>query len=778
MEKYGIGQPVRRKEDVRFLTGTGTYIDDIKPDNVAHALVLRSTHAHAKILGIDGTEAENMPGILGIVTGKDWIAEDFQPMPTKSAVNKKIDGTPLNQPPRHALAIDRVRYVGEPVALIVAETVSQAQDAAEAVEVDYEELEAVTDQVKALEPGAPQIWDDIEGNFCLDFELGDKEETEKAFKGADHVIKLDLRNQCVTATPIETRGAIASYDKDTGKYFLQNATQNVHANRDTFAGVLKIPSEDLHHVAPDVGGGFGAKNSGYPEPSLLLYASKKIDRPIKWISDRNESFAADTHGRDQATTVELALDKDGMFLGLRTKTIGNIGAYCWTVGPFTPTGGSARTQGGPYYFPAMHYTGIAAFTNTMPLDPYRGAGRPEGSFQIERIVELAARELGIDPVELRRKNLMPADSLPRKTPMGLDVDTGNFPEVFERTLKMSDRAGFAKRVADSAAKGLKRGFAIAPYLECTGGGPKEFAGVKFARDGSAALRVGSMSTGMGQETSMPQILSDRLGIDFDKITYVQGDTDATPIGGGHGGSRNMEVGGSAVLQCANEVLVKAKQIAAHLLNSNADDMELSEGVFTDVKTDQSVSMVDVVAASFEQSRLPDGMEEGALDTDTIYEREIISCPNGCHSAEVEVDPETGSVNVEHMWVVDDFGTIINPMLADGQVMGGIAQGLGQALMEEIIYDEDSGQLVTGSLMDYALPRADSMPKMEMAFFEDAPTAKNPLGVKGSGEAGCCGAPPAIVNAVLDALKDDGVLHIEMPLTSEKVWRAIAEAKAG
>ena len=497
MQKYGIGQPVRRKEDARFLTGKGNYIDDIAPENLAHAVVLRSPHAHAKILSLETSEAETMPGILGIVTGKDWVREDFQPMPTKSTVNKKIDGTPLNQPPRHAIAIDKVRYVGEPVALIVAETAAQAQDAAEVVEVDYEELIAVTDQVKALEPDAPQIWDEIEGNFCLDFELGDKQGTDKAFEDADHVVTLELRNQRVTAVPIEPRGAIAGYDPETGKYFLQNATQNVHANRGTFADVLKIPHEDLHHVAPDVGGGFGAKNSGYPEPSLLLYAAKKISRPVKWIAERNESFAADTHGRDQASTIELALDKNGKFLALRTRTIGNIGAYCWTVGPFTPTGGSARTQGGPYFFPTMYYSAIAAFTNTMPLDPYRGAGRPEGSCQIERIVELAARKLGFDPVELRRKNLMPANALPRKTPMGLDVDSGNFPEVFECTLKMSDRDGFAKRLAASEKKGLRRGFAIAPYLECTGGSPKEFAGVKFGKDGTLTLRVGSMSTGMG-----------------------------------------------------------------------------------------------------------------------------------------------------------------------------------------------------------------------------------------------------------------------------------------
>jgi len=776
MEKYGIGQPVRRKEDVRFLTGTGTYIDDITSENLCHAIVLRSPHAHAKIIRIDTGEAENLPGVLAIITPGEWMEQGFQPIPSKSAVNKKIDGSPMNQPPRHCLAIERVRYVGEPVALIVAESVEQARDAAEMVEVDYEELDAVTDQVKALEPDAPLVWDDIERNFCLDFELGDKEGTKKAFEAAEHIITLELRNQRVTAAPIEPRGAIASFDSKTGTYFLQNATQNVHANRAAFADVLKIHHDELRHVAPDVGGGFGAKNSGYPEPPLLLYAAKKLDRPVKWLNDRNESFLSDTHGRDQATKVELALDKDGKFLGLFTKTIGNIGAYCWTIGPFTPTGGSARTQGGAYYFPAMYYTAIAAFTNTMPLDPYRGAGRPEGSFQIERIVELAARKLGMDPIELRRKNLMAADTLPHKTPMGLDVDSGNFPEVFERTLAMSDREGFAKRVEESENKGLRRGFAIAPYLECTGGAPKEFAGVNFAADGTLTLRVGSQSTGMGQETSMPQILSATLGIDIEKISYVQADTDATPFGGGHGGSRNMEVGGSAVLQAANEVIVKAKQIAAHLLNSNTDDMSFSDGVFTDVKTDQSISMEDVIAASLEQSRLPEGMEAGALDTDTTYEREIISCPNGCHSAEVEVDPETGVINVERMWVTDDFGTIINPMLADGQVMGGIAQGLGQALMEEILYDEDSGQLVTGSLMDYALPRADNMPKMEMAFYEDAPTAKNPLGVKGAGEAGCCGAPPAIVNAVLDALKNDGVRHIEMPLTSQKVWQAIAEAK--
>jgi len=776
MQKYSIGQPVRRKEDVRFLTGKGTYIDDIAEENMAHAVVVRSPHAHADIIDIDMSDATDMPGVLTIITGKDWTEEGFGPIATKSAVKNKIDGSPLNEPPRHCLAIERARYVGEPVALVVAETLMQARDAAEAVMVDYEELDAVTDPVRAMEPGAPQIWDDIENNFCLDFELGDKEATEAAFANADHIITLNITNNRVTAAPLETRGAIASYDASTDSYFLRNATQNVHANRAAFAGeVLNIPADTLHHMAPDVGGGFGAKNSAYCEPPLILYAAKRTGRSVKHINDRSESFLSDTHGRDQISKVELALDRDGAFRALRTTTVGNLGPYCWTIGPFTPTGGSSRTQGGPYEFATMYYSARAAFTNTMPTDPYRGAGRPEASFQIERVIDLAARTLGMDPVEIRRRNLMKPDTLPRKSPMGLDIDCGDFPEVFERTLKMTDREGYAKRKAESAKKGMKRGFAIAPYLECTGGSPKEYAGVTFDEDGTVTLRVGSQSTGMGHETSMPQILGDRLGLPFDRINYIQGDTDATPIGGGHGGSRNLEVGGSAVLQLAHEITARGKVIAAHLLNSNEDDIQFSDGTYSDIKTRQSVTMEEVITASHEAGRLPDGMEPGCMDSDTIYEREIISIPNGCHAAEVEVDPETGVVQVERFWAVDDFGPIVNPMLADGQVMGGVAQGLGQALMEEIVYDPDSGQLMTGSLMDYALPRASDMPAMEIGYYEDAPTRKNPLGVKGAGEAGCCGAPPAIVNAVIDALSEMGVTHIQMPLTPQKVWKAIQQA---
>ena len=466
---------------------------------------------------------------------------------------------------------------------------------------------------------------------------------------------------------------------------------------------------------------------------------------------------------------------DGTFKGLRTTTIGEMGAYCGTVGAFTPTGGSARTQGGPYAFEAMYYSAKAGFTNTAPLDPYRGAGRPEGSFQIERIVELAARELDMDPVELRRKNLIPKDALPLVTSMGLDVDCGDFPTVFEKTLAMTDRAGYEARAAASQAQGKCRGFAIAPYLECTGGMPKEHAVISFDDDGSVSLAIGSHSTGMGHETSLPQILAAQLGIDIERIKFTQADTDATPLGGGHGGSRGMEMGGNAVLQTAGEVIEKGKAIAAHHFECSVDDVEFDDGAYIQPGSNNTMTMDNAINAAQDHSTLPDDLAPGCLDTGSTFERGIISIPNGCHAAEAEVDPETGAVQITGFWVVDDFGTIVNPMLADGQVMGGIGQGLGQALLEQAIYDEESGQLVTGSLIDYALPRAEDMPPMRLDYYEDSPTKKTPLGAKGAGEAGCCGAPPAIVNAVLDALKGHGVTHIEMPLTPEMVWQAVRDA---
>jgi aerobic carbon-monoxide dehydrogenase large subunit len=776
-DRVRVGASVPRVEDRRFLTGTGTFIDDIVLPHQAHAAILRSTHAHAKIASLKVDGARRAPGVLFVLTGREWVAAGHGPIPTRSTVRTKTDGSPFNEPRRHCLAVDAVRHVGEPVALVVAETKAQTEAALELIEVEYQDLASVTHQMAAIEPGAPQLWPEAPGNVCVDYQLGNKDAVAEAFTKAAHVVTLEVVNNRVTGAPMEPRGVIAAYDKAADTYVLWNASQNIHANRQIIAEqILNLPAAKVRHVAPDVGGGFGAKNSVYPEPALLLYAARQVGRPVKWVATRSESFLSDTHGRDQISTISLALDKDGTFLALKVETVGNLGAWCGTMGPFTPTAGSARTQGGPYAFNAMLYSAKAAFTNTPQTDPYRGAGRPEASFHIERIVEYAARRLGFDRIELRRKNLIKREAMPWKTPMGLNIDSGDFPEVFERTLKLADYQGFPQRAAQAKARGLRRGFAISPYLECTGGGPKEEARIAFHADGRITLSVGSHSTGMGHETALPQILAARLGLPIGSIRFVQGDTDATKTGGGHGGSRGLEVGGNAVLQAAEEIIAKARTVAAHLLNSQAGDIEYAEGRLRDVKTGQALTMADVIAASHDAGRLPHGLQPGVLDTAVVYERQAITVPNGCHAAEVEVDPETGLVSVVGFWAVDDFGTIVNPMLADGQVMGGVAQGLGQALLEEVVYDVESGQPLSGSLMDYALPRADQVPPMMVAYYEGAPTRHNPLGVKGAGEAGCCGAPPAIVNAVLDALSEYGVLHLDMPLTPQKVWRAIGGVK--
>jgi len=775
MQDVRIGEAVRRREDDRFVSGRGSYIDDIVPPHAAHAVILRSSRAHARITAIDLSAAQAAEGVLLVFSGADWKETGYAPIPTKNAIRKNRNGTPFGEPIHHCLAIDRVRHVGEPVAVVIAETYRQAREASELIAIDYEDLPALTDPALSRQAGQTRIWEDIAGNTCLDFELGNRAATEAAFASAAHTVALDVVNNRVTAVAMEPRGVIASYDAASGSYTLTNSTQNIHSNRDVFARMLKIPADKLRHVAPDVGGGFGVKNCLYAEPALLLHAAGKLGRPVKWIADRSESFQADAHGRDQVSRVELALDAQGVFQALRVSTVGNLGAWCGTMGPFTPTMGTARTQGGPYRFPAMLYESTTVFTNTAQTDPYRGAGRPEASFHIERIVEYAARKLDLDPVELRARNLLPREALPYKTVMGLEIDSGDFPELLRQTLKLSDHAGFAARAAAAKARGRLRGFAVAPYLECTGGDPKEYAAVAFASDGTVELKVGSQSTGMGHETAHAQILADTLGLPIAAIRYVQGDTAATPTGGGHGGSRGMELGGNAVLRAAEAVLVKAGEIAAFLLNSRSDDLKFAEGRFTDAKTHQSATMAEVVKASFEQGRLPHGVAPGALSSSAVFERAKITIPNGCHAAEVEVDPDTGVVEVVGFWAVDDFGRIINPMLADGQVMGGIVQGLGQALLEKVVYEEGSGQLLTASLMDYCLPRADNVPPLEIAYYEGAPTKNNPLGVKGAGEAGCCGAPPAIVNAVLDALKEYRILHIDMPLTPHKVWRAIHES---
>jgi len=773
MQHYGLGQPLRRREDRRFLTGQGRYLDDLDVPRLAHLQILRSEHAHARILGIDVSAAKEIPGVLAVLTGADWRASGHGPIPTRTPV-KNSDGSPISKPERPALCLDRVRYVGDPVAVIVAESVAAASEAAAQVLVDYEPLPAVTSARQALAPGAQKVWDQFPDNVCVDFQLGDEAAVTAAFASAAHVVSLDVDNQRVMASPLETRGAIGHFDATSGEYFLQCSSQNVHSNRNQLADeVFHVGRDTIRLKAPDIGGGFGAKNPLYPEQALVLWAARRAGRPVKWVDTRSDSFLADVHGRDQQSRVELALDEHGGILALRVSSIASIGAYLASIGPFTPTGGTARTQGGPYRIPALLFRSKALFTHSSPTDPYRGAGRPEASYQIERIIDVAARRLGMDPGELRLRNLLTPEQLPHVTGSGAEIECGNFPELLRRCQRQADWLGFARRREQSAARGQLRGIGICSYLECSGGGPREFASLEFIPKGRVRLSVGCHSTGMGHETVLPQIVAATLGIAIERIDYVQADTSATPFGGGHGGSRNLEMGGSASLLVSERVIEKARDLAALSLEAAREDIRFSNGQFEITGTDRSISMSTLIDQISDPAP-PAAMAQANLDTSVEHDRDGITFPNGCHIVEVEVDPQTGVVQILAYHVVDDFGTIINPLTAAGQVMGGVAQGIGQALLEKIIYQEDSGQLLTGSFMDYGIPKADNLPPIQVEFFEEAPSRRNPLGVKGSGEAGCCGALAATVNAVMDALSGQGIEHLDMPLTPLRVWQALSD----
>lgn len=776
IERYGAGQPIRRKEDRRFLTGEGRFVDDVSMPDMVHMAILRSPHAHAQIESVDTTAAARSPGVVAVLTGADWVADGLGGIPTRTAA-KNSDDSPIPVPERQGLVVARARFVGDAVAAVIAQTPTAARDALELIEVDYRPLPAVMSAEEALAADAPLVWDDIPGNLCVRFEVGDSGAVDRAIADAAHVVSVSVDNQRVTAAPIETRGAIGHYVAEADRYCLVCASQNVHANRNQLAEqVLHIPSQQLRVLAPDIGGGFGAKNPLYPEHALVLWAARRVARPVKWINDRGESFLSDAHGRDQQSRVTLALNAHGDFLALRVDSVGSVGPYLLSVGPFTCTAGTARTQGGPYRIPALHFHSRAAFTNTAPTDPYRGAGRPEATYHVERVIDLAAAELGMDRVALRRRNLLRRDELPHTTGAGARIDCGDFEAILDRTLELADWNGFEARAERARARGLRRGIGICNYLECSGGGPKEHAALRFSNDGHVTLAVGSHSTGMGHETVMAQIVAARLGIPIDSIDFIQADTDETPIGGGHGGSRGLEMGGSAVARVSDAVLDKARTIAAHLLEAALVDVEFEAGRFRVVGTDHGVDMQEVIRASFDAERRPDGID--TLDDALDYERSGITYPNGCHIAEVEVDPETGTVALLAYSIVDDFGTILNPLTCAGQVMGGTAQGIGQALLEKVVYEDGSGQLLSGSLMDYALPRAQDVPDFRIAFFEDAPSAENPLGAKGAGEAGCCGALPAVVGAVMHALAEYGVRHLDMPLSPEKLWRALSRGNHG
>ncbi len=774
MAVYGIGQAVRRAEDRRFLTGTGRFVDDIVLDGMLHGVVLRSPHAHAAVHGIDTAAAEAAPGVAAVLTGADAAADGLLPVrPHAHTANK--DGTPFFVPPRRVLVSGRVRCQGDGVAFVIAGTREQALDAAELVSVDYEPLPSVTDAETALAGDAPAIWDSPRKNLCYDWEAGDAAAADAALAAAEHVVGLDLVNHRVIANPIEPRGSLGAWDGDEGRYLLYTSGQNVHLARGILADSLGVPAEDIRVVAPDVGGGFGMKNFLYPETVLVLWAARRLGRPVKWINERTESFLSDDHGRDHVTRAELGLAADGRFLGLRVRTLGNLGAYVTATAALLHTVAYGSLTGGVYDIPAVHLDVKAVFTNATPLGAYRGVGYAESMNVMERLVAAAARETGIDARKLRRRNFLRTDAAPATNVHGVTVDTGACADILDRALDRADAGGFPARRAGSEAAGRLRGLGVAYYMEMTMGPPEECVEIRFEDGDRVALATGTRSNGQGHETTFPQILSARLGIPFENIAFGQGDTDLIARGGGHGGSRSTHMGGSALHFAADSIVEKGRAVAAHVLEAAEADIEFSQGRFVVAGTDRALGILEAARIARDPRRRPEGMEAG-LDTWREYRREASTFPNGAHVCEAEIDRETGAVSLVRYTVVDDFGTLINPPIASGQVHGGLAQGIGQALMERIRFDPGTGQMLTATFMDYAVPRADEMPDIDLSF-NGVPCATNPLGVKGCGEAGAVGAFPAVVNAVIDALGPRSAGGFEGPATPEAVWRCLRTGAA-
>jgi carbon-monoxide dehydrogenase large subunit len=772
MGKYALGQAVPRTEDPRLLTGRGRYTDDVVLPRMCHAHVLRSPHAHARIRGIDVRAAQQMPGVLAVFTGADWAAEGygfFRPMLPRT----RRDGTPMFVAPRPALARDRAMLVGDPVAFVVAETVDLAKDAAERIAVEYEPLPSVT-ATDAARGSPTKLWDGCADNETFFFTLGNKQAVDAAFAKAHHVTTLRLVFNRITAATMEPRGCVGDYDPRYERYTLYLGTQRPHGTRaDMARRVLNIPETQLRVVAGDVGGSFGMKGGHFPEYPLALWASRKVGRPVKWISERSEGMLTDDHDRDHISDAALALDKDGRFLGLRVHNISNIGAFLAPGGIISPTahvGGLAGT----YTTPAIYIEVSAVFSNTTSIGPYRGSGRPEASYIVERLIDNAAREMGIDRAELRRRNTVPASAMPFKTGLIYTLDCGEFEENLNRALTMADYAGFERRRAEARARGRLRGIGMANIIEQTSQTFGETVMIKFDPGGTVTVIPGSISHGQGHETMYKIILSDKLGIDADDIRVMNSDTDLAPDGGGTFASRTAVLGGSAATIAADKIIAKARKIAAHAMEASEHDIEFTDGLFRVVGTDRTLPLKEVAQSAYVPSRLPAGLETGLYET-ASFSPEIPNFPNGCHVCEVEIDPDTGTTEVLRYVVVDDVGTVINQLTLEGQIHGGVAQGVGQCFTERLVYDPESGQLLTGSFMDYGMPRAADMCDFEMDE-NPVPTKTNPLGVKGAGEAGNVGALAAIMNAVVDALAPLGIAHIDMPATPEKVWRAIQAAR--
>jgi carbon-monoxide dehydrogenase large subunit len=770
MDQFGIGQPVRRKEDVRLLTGRGCYTDDIDMAGQAHLAILRSPHAHARIVALNLEPARQAPGVVAVLTGHDAAADGLGLFPVLAEI-PAMAGTPaLFCPPKPILATEAVRFVGDAVVAVVAETRTQAQDALELIEIDYEPLPAIVDTAHALDADAPVIWPERGSNLCVHWSNGRAAETEAAFAGAQHVARVELVQNRVIGNPMEPRVAIGAWNADRDRYELTSPTQGVFRVRDGLAQyVFKVPKEKLRVHSPDVGGGFGLRGKLFPESAMVLWAAKRLGRPVKWRADRAETLVSDPHGRDHVTTAEMAFDAQGKALGLRVRTVASVGAYLMDFGPRIPTVAGARIAGTVYDLQAVNMEVRCAFTNTVPTDAYRGAGRPEIAYTIERLLDIGASQLGLSKDEIRRRNYVRPDQIPYTNCVGNVLDSGDFAGTQAIALELADWPGFAARKAEAAARGRLRGIGIGYFIEASGGMPQEWARVEITPEGKARLYVGTFSHGQGHETAFAQIVHARLGIPFDQVELVQGDSDLVEQGAGTGGSRSSQMGGVATSRASEAVLVKAKRIAAHLLEAALADVEFDAGSFRVAGTDLAVSWAQVAAAAQDPARLPPGESPG-LDERVLYKRSTeCNFPNGCHVAEVEIDPETGRLEVVGYACVDDVGNVINPMLVHGQSHGGIAQGLGQAVLENAAYDPESGQFLSATFMDYAMPRAGDLPDLKVDFHV-VPTPINDLGVKGAGEGGACGAPPAIVSAACDAL---GVEHIDMPLTPERVWRVLA-----
>jgi aerobic carbon-monoxide dehydrogenase large subunit len=772
LQKYGVGQPVRRKEDDTLVRGKGKYTDDFNLPRQAHAWMVRSSHAHGIIKGIDTAAAKAMPGVLGVWTGADLAAANYAPF-TCGVPLKNRDGSPLLQTNRSALTSDKVRFVGDPVAFVVAETVAQARDAAEAVEIDIEPLPAVTNAEEATKSGAPQLYDHIPNNVALDYHYGDSAKIEAAFAAAAHVTKLDIVNTRVAVVSMEPRVALASFDQKTERYTIQVPTQGVAGNKATLAKILNVAPEKVRILTANVGGSFGMKNINYPEYICLLHAAKQLGRPVKWLDERSTSFLSDSQGRDQQIHAELALDAEGKFLAVRLSGYGNLGAYITGVAPLPLSLNTGKNLASVYRTPLLSVDIKTVLTNMTLMGAYRGAGRPEANYFMERLIDAAADEMGIDRLTLRKRNFIKPSQMPFPAASGVTYDSGDFAAVFQKALEISDHANFSKRKRESRKHGLLRGIAVGSYLEVTAPPSGELGKITFEPNGDVTLTTGTLDYGQGHATPFAQVLSSQLGVPFEKIQLEQNDSDLVRFGNGTGGSRSITATGQAIVESSALVIAKGKQAAAHLMEASEGDIEFANGRFTIAGTDRSIDIMEL-AQRLREGKMPDGVP-ASLDVDHNSSVTESAFPNGCHVAEVEVDPDTGVVRIVGYTGVNDFGTVINPMIVAGQMHGGVAQGIGQALMECVSYDEN-GQPITGSLTDYALPRAEDIPMMTVAD-HPVPATTNPLGTKGCGEAGCAGSLSTIVNAVIDALSDHGVKHLDMPLTPEKIWRAIQDAKA-